>query len=157
MKQHPNSGATLWASVPASAMSKDKAVAVVTAPAGQQIYVAITGEDVLPPQASTALSLLEAAVHKGGGTFRVPHVDRWHFREAPGGGGTIGNAPWDRHPAYSGPEDQWAYVFSPQMSDERAKRDAAVPAETRAIFARAPSPPPQTPSTSSRKTARRRV
>ncbi len=127
MKQHPNSGATIWATIPQKNCLPNTVLTLSTFPAGQRVFAIATGETCDPGSAVRALSALDVALSADGVPFRAAHVERWFLREMPGQGSLIGNKPWDRHPAYSGPMDSFIYVFDPKASDERAAAEASAP------------------------------
>lgn len=128
MKQHPNSGATIWATL-AAGFTPNTVISVSTYPAGRRIFAVATGETCDPGEATRALGALDVALSAIGTPFRGSHVERWFVREMPGRGALIGNRPWDRHPAYVGPMDSFIYVYDPTASDQRAAAEAAAPPE----------------------------
>lgn len=125
MKQHPNSGATIWAAIAQKDRAPNKVLDVGTFPAGRRVLTIATGETSDPGAEERVLRSLDGYLTSSGMPFRVAHVERWFLREVPGQGALIGNKPWDRHPAYVGPMDSFIYVFDPIASDERAAAEEA--------------------------------
>lgn len=119
MKQHHNSGATSWASLASSPSAADTVVKLKAQPDGIDVYVAVTDDE------AKAAKLLDVYLSAAGVPFFTDAVQRWHAREL-GQNVVVGNAQWDRHPAYKGPEDTVVYAYS-------------------LTFERRPLPPPPAP------------
>lgn len=132
MRQHHNSGATSWASMPLADAAPNTVVKLKAQPDGYEIYVVAADE-------AKALPMLDVYLSANGVPFFPDAVQQWHAREL-GQNVMVGNAPWDRHPAYRGPDDTVVYVYS--IMFERRKPAPVTPEPVATII----PPPPPTPA-----------
>lgn len=140
--QHHNSGATIWLSCKKSEMPAGQGTKVTARePAGIPVYMA-SGSD--------PMTALKALADKDGAVFKPEHVETWHVRTV-SDQCMVGNAPWDRHPAYTGPEDTTVQVFCPWSSQRRAAQERVSSAAVVVQLEAAPVAPepavPQVPET----------
>ena len=136
MQRNHNSGATVWLWMPRELLAQNAAIKVAARmPPHAVVYVTMPG-----PNATTLLRGLAAAES----AFKAEHVELWHARQM-GDNVMIGNAKWDRHPAYTGPADYEVAVFCPLISEQRT-RDEAAAALAAAVAAVEPAPEPTPPA-----------
>jgi hypothetical protein len=101
----------MWASIPDSHATKftDAVLSIKSqVPEGYKIYVTDKAELLEPIFAE-----------QKGVKFRPEYVETWHARHIPGNSVCIGNSRWDKHPAYTGPEDTQVFVYIPKLAEER--------------------------------------
>lgn len=117
----------MWASIPDNLAPKfNNAVLAINSqvPAGYAIYLiapdAAEKKGNHDADTARAKEAFEAALAgKKGVKFRPEYIETWHARRIPGNSVVIGNNPWDKHPAYVGPEDTKVFVYIPKLVDEK--------------------------------------
>lgn len=121
----------MWASIPDNLTSKYKnnVLAINTqVPAGYVVYViepdAAEKKGHEDADAARAEEAFKAAfANKKDVKFHPEYVETWHVRHIPGNSDVIGNNPWDKHPAFAGPEDTKVFVYIPKLVDEKKEEE----------------------------------